>query len=422
MARPRTAPGQLGSVSYEHRSPTTVRARTRIRNGAGELVVIRAVGATEAEARRLLEERARGIWGGFYIEVTPATTVDELAAIWLSSARVQSLQQSSIEIYETTVRTILSPRIGAVPVSTLTVGFLSHFIDALLLERTPAYAKSARKALSLMLHVAVKHGALVSNPIRELERIPNSKRSFMALDLEQVPLVLALMSQWRGSNPDRRGGARPNTRVMIDTALITLGTSSRPGEALGLTRSDVRFTKTGAMQMKIAGTVSQTKKHGTIRKDRAKGGERQHRWITVPDFTAEVLRRLLAEYVPNENELLITSKNGTPHAVTYLSKLYRAFREANEAELRAIGIDEVELLTPKTFRKTAATALEGGADIDLVRRFLGHSVVATTRDHYLPVEDLVPAVTADVLNRSFAGLGDIGALRIGATVNPSPGS
>ncbi|MER7795906.1 site-specific integrase [Microbacterium sp. NPDC096154] len=364
----------------------------------------------EHEARRLVEVRARAIWAGYFIEVTPATTVAQLGQIWLASPSVQRNQQSTIEAYEANVRTILSPRIGAVPVKSLTPGFLNRFIQQLALEKSSSYASKARKTLSQMLNVAVQQGVFEHNPVSTVARIRHEERDFLSLEVDQVPLALALMSQWKGKNPDRRGGVRPNTTLLIDTALITLGSSSRPGEALAIRRSDVRFTARGRLQLRIGGTVSHTTKHGNVRKDSPKKA-RQRRWITVPTFTAAVLRRRLAEYVDNDDELLFATKNGTPYAVNHLELLYRRFREANDVELRAIGIDNVHLFTPKVFRKTAASIVEDDANIDLARRFLGHADERTTRNHYLPPEDTVPEVTAEILARAFADIGDVDDLR-----------
>ena len=409
MARPRKAPGELGAVAIDRRG-AKVRARASVRDGAGHLVPISVTADTEDEARRLIEVRARAIWAGYFIEVTPATTVAQLGQIWLASASVQRNQQSTIEAYAANVRTILDPRIGAVPVKALTPGFLSQFIDQLATTKSSSYASRARKTLSQMLNLAVRQGVFDHNPVRTVDRIRHEERDFLSLDVKQVPLALRLMSQWRGTNPDRRGGVRPNTTLLVDTALIILGSSSRPGEALAIRRSDVQFTATGGVQLRIGGTVSQTAKHGNVRKDSPKKA-RQRRWITVPTFTAAVLRRRLAEYSDNPDDLLFATKNGTPYAVNHLELLYRRFREANEQQLKAIGVEHVHLFTPKVFRKTAAAIVEDDANLDLARRFLGHADERTTRAHYLPPEDTVPEVTAEILSRAFDDIGDVDDLR-----------
>lgn len=410
MARPRKAPGELGRITTDQRGERW-RGRAKVVNGNGEQVLITEYADSRVEVERLVRERAQAIWSGLFVEVTKTTTVDQLAQLWLASPRVKKLQATTQQTYAANIRTIISPRIGAVRVEALTPAFLSHFIDQLQIDVSPAYASTARKMLSLILNVAVKQGIFPSNPVATVERISHEERDYLSLNAEQVPLVLMLMSQWRGKNPDRRGGVRPNYRLLVDTALVMLGSSARPGEVLGVRRSDVKFTPEGRMQMRIGGTVVQTKEHGNHRKNSPKKA-RQRRWITLPAYSADVLKRRMAEYVDNPDGLLFATKNGTPYSVNKLELMYRDFRDHTKDELRALEVEPLELFTPKVFRKTAATALEkGGGDPDIMRRALGHANIRTTRDHYLPPEDVVPEVTADILDVSFPGLASVDDLR-----------
>ncbi|MEL5990122.1 tyrosine-type recombinase/integrase [Microbacterium phosphatis] len=407
MARPRKAPGELGTVTIDKRG-NQFRARAKIRDGRGDLIHISVLGDTPEQARRAAEAKARQIWSRLFVEVTPATTVAQLVQMWLASPRVRSRRPSTQQQYEINARTILLDRIGAVHVKALTPQFVALFIYQLNEERGSAYAARAKRTLGPVLNVAVKQGIIAHNPVRGLDRLEHGEREYLALTAEQVAPVLRLMSEWRGLNPDRRGGVRANWQLLLDSALISLGSSARPGEVLALRREDMRF-KDGRMQLRLAGTVTQTKAAGNSRQDSPKKA-RQKRWITVPEFTAAVVRRRVANYRENPDGLLLSTKNGTPYAVNKLELTYREFRRHAADELRALGIDRLDLFTPKVFRKTAATMVQEGADIDLARRFLGHADERTTKDHYLPPEEVVPERTARILDAALGSQIDIAAL------------
>ncbi|MBW9111305.1 tyrosine-type recombinase/integrase [Microbacterium ureisolvens] len=185
---------------------------------------------------------------------------------------------------------------------------------------------------------------------------------------------------------------------MEDVILLMLGTSIRPGEALALRREDVIFVE-GRMKIKVVGTVSTTKKFGTVRKDTLKR-ERQKRTITVPSFTAEVLRRRLASYVDNPDGLLFPTRRGTPRQTNNINRLLRAFRATYAEELIEVGIVP-EHLTARLLRKAAATTIANAADPKLAQLLLGHADVRTTIAHYIKPNDEVPDVTAEMLDARY---------------------
>jgi len=55
--------------------------------------------------------------------------------------------------YETVLRTLVVPRIGAVPVSTLTRGDIQRLVDEIAVERTTEHARHALTALRVALRV-----------------------------------------------------------------------------------------------------------------------------------------------------------------------------------------------------------------------------------------------------------------------------
>ncbi|GAB2701626.1 hypothetical protein GCM10027071_14390 [Microbacterium marinum] len=139
--------------------------------------------------------------------------------------------------------------------------------------------------------------------------------------------MLHLIRSWRGANPGRRGGPAPDVELLEDLILVMLGTSMRPGEALALRRQDVIVVADGRWKIRVEGTVSTTRKHGTIRKAQPKR-ERQKRAINVPYFTQAVLKRRLATYIDNADDLLFPTREGTLRQTHNLNRLVRDFRNA----------------------------------------------------------------------------------------------
>ena len=72
MARPRIAAGEIGQVQVTQLANGKWRARARMRSDSGELVQLRAEGATEAAARDELLSRAKMLTTHTKVLVTAA--------------------------------------------------------------------------------------------------------------------------------------------------------------------------------------------------------------------------------------------------------------------------------------------------------------------------------------------------------------
>jgi integrase len=112
------------------------------------------------------------------------------------------------------------------------------------------------------------------------------------------------------------------------------------------------------------------------------------RTVSVPSFTAEVLRaRLVSIASEAPDQLIFFSRNGTPLTTNNVRRRLRAV-------LEDAGIYGV---TPHSFRRTVATVLDRAAGADLAAEMLGHTSSQITKQHYIEPEDAVNPVTADIL-------------------------
>lgn len=397
MSRPPKRPGELGNVTPRPYLGKW-RARVVVRDGGGNPHRIDVTASSPEEVRARVRRRAQQIWRGMVVGFDEDSTVAELSEAWLEDVRESDRQQSTVESYESIVRNVIVRQIGAFRLSDLNAGVCDQMLKEVRRSKSPGYARSARRVMSVMLRFAVQHEAIRANFIRDVDPIRSDETHYLDLEFDQIVGMLNLLRVWRGTNPGRIGGGVPDIQLLEDLILIMLGTSLRPGEVLALRRQDVLFAS-DRLKIRVEGTVSTTRKFGTVRKNSPKN-VRQRRTINVPTFAASVLRRRLATYVDNAESLLFPTRVGTVRQTHNVNRLIRAFREEYRAELTQIGV-EVDHLTSRLFRKAAATTVFRGLDAEAARLLLGHAHVETTLTHYIKPDDEVPQVVADVLDARY---------------------
>lgn len=400
VGRPRLKVGQLGAIKFTH-TRTLVTGRAQIRDQNGNKHELNARAESENEVRMLLTRRARAIWDDLPY-IGPDTPLRSLAEAWtrdVESRDVSQLKDSSKAAYATRAKTI-SEQLGDRRLDQLTTPFITRFLEDLS-RKSPSAGAIARKTLSGMFEYAVYMGGMRHNPIRDVRRLPQATPTKIDLNVTDVQTLLDLVAGWRGRNPERRGGARPNNRMLMDLIVLGLATSARPAELLGLRIRDVDLDD-GNYRLFIRGQIVSPRRSKATWSPHLKGSN-QSRRIRIASFAVPTVRRLITEYVKNENELLFCTKHRTPFQPDKYGKLLREFREQNFERLEDAGLSEVAL-TPYAMRKTAATVVASALGVELAARLLGHSDSATTIRHYVDVRRDVPAAATDALGEAFVGL------------------
>lgn len=121
------------------------------------------------------------------------------------------------------------------------------------------------------------------------------------------------------------------------------------------------------------------------------------RTVSVPSFTAEVLRaRLVTIASDAPDHLIFFSRNGTPLTTNNVRRRLRAV-------LEEAGIKRV---TPHSFRRTVATVLDRAGGADLAAEMLGHTSSKITKEHYIEPDEAVNPVTAEILEALAPHRGD----------------
>ena len=394
MARPQLEAGTMGKVNVTLLAGGLYRARANARDDGGYLHQLSVTAGTEADARTALRKRAAAVSSGGVPDLLPSDTLADAIAAWLPQIRTRaksgSLAYSTYESYEVIARLLLVPRFGAVKLGQLTAGRCDRILQQLLADESISKARRARSVLSMVCSYAVRDGAMPSNPVRDVQRMPTSPKKESALTPKQIDGIRELMERW-----DRPHGPRPNYRALIDGMDIMLGTSMRVGECIGLRRRDVDMT-TSPPTVIVSGTIVSNRTEGTYRKDSPKRS-RQRRTIALPSMAAAAVRRRLALAEPLGDALLFPTATGRSLSVSNYERLLRTFIGDECPALVALGVP-VDEYTTHLYRRTAATLVERAAGITVASRLLGHANEQITRTSYVVSAEIVDPVTAQILD------------------------
>lgn len=387
MARPRTPIGTFGAVTCQTASNGVVYARTRYRDEDGTLRKIQASGPNASAAERSLKQKLsrRTARCADTSVITADSSFMKLVELWLDDLDLEGrVAPSTRQRYEWNMRHLVLPAFEHLALREVSVSRVDRFLKA---QAAVSYsrAKLAKVVLSLALGLAVRYEAITRNPVLSASRLRKPPSTTVALTLEQVQVIRAAVLAWRtgagqpGPKPDGQLG--PIIEVM-------LGTSARIGEVLAIRKCDIDVT-CAPPTVHICGTIVSPNGKPTYRQDHPKTST-SRRVVSVPSFTAEVLRQRLAVVADEEPEhLLFFSRNHTPLTTNNVRHRLRAIM--NDA-----GIGGV---TPHAFRRTVATVLDRAAGTELAAEMLGHSSPDITRIHYIEKHTTVNPRTAEILEQ-----------------------
>jgi integrase len=226
-----------------------------------------------------------------------------------------------------------------------------HLIKTVRKNHGPSAAKTTKNVLSLLLGMAVRHGALGANPVREVAKISAGRKArprALTVDDEAARLVkVAAEEQARELDV-------PDLVEFLD------GTGMRVGEALGV-RAEVVDLDAGVLE--VNATVARLTGLGAVLQLRPKT-EAGWRVIALPDRVVELCRRRMAMSWPRaDREITVIGADG----------------ETSRQPAERFG-----WVTSHTFRRTVATRLdEAGLSARAIADHLGHAKPSMTQDTYM---------------------------------------
>lgn len=323
MARPRTPIGTFGDFLFDTMSNGKVRARVRSRDDDGQLRLVQANGDHRKAAERNLKEKLarRGSHSPGFGELTPDSGFVTLVEVWLDDLDLEGkIAPSTRALYERNMRQLVLPAFQHYTLREITVRKVDQFLKALASGKRYSTAKQAKTVLSLAFGLAVRYEAIGKNPVRDTVRLRRPPSTAKALTVQQVDAIRLAVRSWR-----REGGlSGPKPDGQLEQIIeVMLGTSARIGEVLAIRKCDVDTTSSPAT-VRICGTIISPAGKPTYRQDSPKTAK-STRTVSVPTFTAEVLRqRLVVVAEEDPDHLLFFSRNHTALTTNNIRRRLRA--------------------------------------------------------------------------------------------------
>ena len=344
----------------------------------GETVRRSVYGKTQAEVRKKLTEVGSEIDRGDYIKpdkITLAEWFDTWQADYLSNVKPSTKAQ-----YDYQARIHIKPKLGNLPLQSLTTPALQKFYNQCKETLSPKSIKNLHGVLHKCLSQAVVAGYIRNNPAdncvlpriekREMKTVPASKmKDFM----EAV-----------------RGDPFENLY------LVDMFTGMRQGEIIGLTWDNVDFEK----------NIIKIDKQ--FRKDHGLSGSQyafsptktgQKRVLKPADIVFDCLRNERSRQL--QNKLKNSSKFNNENNLVFTNELGGHLTGVSvynhlKIILKRIGLSDIRF---HDLRHSYATiSIQNGDDLKTVSENLGHSTISTTADIYLHVTEEMKKASADRMN------------------------
>ncbi|WP_145998039.1 site-specific integrase [Brevibacterium antiquum] len=385
MARIPIPVGAWGNISISG-TRGNYRATARFRLANGKTVPRFRGGATKEAARNALLEhltelRDQTIGG----EVSGAVTLGSFADDWFTRWRESSdPPASTVRTYRAAVKWIRE-ELGMLRLTECTTGRLEKGVARIGEAHGQTTAKQSRSVLRRIFADAVRLDALTANPALGVSTIKDAPQMVRAMTADEVQALRTAATTWEATPVTSN---KPVRREIADSIDVMLGTGIRTGELLGMRWDDVDLDA-DVPTVSVMGTVTRGADDEGMIYQPAPKSETSKRVLYLPTIAVDALRRQfdVREFRP-ESEGIFASEFGTWRDPSN----YRAhFRE-----VRAMaGLDWV---TPKTIRKTVATAIYSADGLDNASQQLGHSEVGVTAKHYVQRLNIGPAGVVGVLD------------------------
>jgi integrase len=338
--------------------------------------------AAERELITALTERAQ-LHGE---DLSPETRLSALADEWLKELDRLGRSAGTVTLYNRQVTHILKG-IGSLQLRELTVPAIDRFLQALASSSGPETARLSRVVLSGMCRLAVRRGAMSSNPVRDAGPTPRGKSPVQTVGIDAAVVLRAKLREWDDGR-DKRNRLRQTD--LADPVDMMLGTGVRTGELFAIRWDDLDIGATIPTVTIHATVVFATGQGYTLQQ--ATKSDTSNRTLKLPPFVVSMLMRRMQT---RQSEFVFDSADGTLRSPNNFRTQWRAFRVASGYE---------DWVVPKTFRKAVATLLADSTDENTARDQLGHSSIAVTRKHYIQRSATGPDARATL--ELFAGPAD----------------
>lgn len=352
-------------------SPGMWQVSCQYRDTDGVTRPVRRRGETPAKAKKALAEavRDRQQRGGDK-ELTRESPMSDLVDRWLetlepkrrsvTATREGSLADGTVDTYTDIATRFIKPGIGGVRLREMNTQRADGY-----LSQCTVHKRHIRTVLMQVCSLGVRWGLLDYNPVRETETPPRSKSDKRTLSPADVQVLMARTVEWTVRKPGQGGPQRGVD--MVEIVALLMATGERTGEILALLWDEVEHLddKTQPAAVTISGTVDKKGQRQALPKS-----EHGYRRLLLPEFGRQALLAQRERGLPFD--LVFPSRNGTARWTNNINRSWREIRG-----------DDYSWVTPRTFRKTAGTAIEREFGAEAAAAQLGHSSPDITRRHYI---------------------------------------
>jgi hypothetical protein len=316
MPQIRIPRGGHGQIVVKQHPDGRWAARVQVRDIDGRIRSVRATEYTKGAAIRKLERRLGDRVDPTITGITPDTTFQTLCAVWLQHRKDHEklrtkgpLAPQTLATYHAEITHVILPAIGQVQVREADVPFLDRlFADVEHGRKHGNYAarpggrstRQLRVVLGGMLGLAVAHGALPANPIRDAAqpaREPTTEVEFLT-----IAQALHLRRRVRRSSMRLQDRRMPNLDLQEFVDLL-LGTGCREGEGLAIRPMDLTDLDGPTPVLHVCRTLIEPRK-GYVdklhRQDATK--TRDDRRLVLPDAVATMLQQRMHRLPPMSPE------------------------------------------------------------------------------------------------------------------------
>ena len=411
MVQTRIPRGEHGAVVFHKQPDGKWMARVQIRDSDGRIRSVRVVAPTKGAAERRLKARLAERVERNDKAIRAQDTLETLADAWLQHRRDHgkarskgTLAPQTLAAYHSEIRNVILPAVGSVQIREATVPFLDRLLaDVEHGRRRGDYdardggrtTRQLRVVLAGMLGLAVTHGALPANPMRDVA--PSAREQRAEVQHLTVAQAIRLRQRVRRDTmrvPDRRK-PNPDLEEFVD---LLLGTGCREGEGLAIRPVDLIDLDSDRPLLRVCGTVIEPRSTYVERLHRQDTTKtRDDRTLILPGAVATMLRARIERDQPEDTAPVFASRTGNwlspANMRTRLRQaVARAIEGGNEDDLALAGT------TLHTLRRTVGTLVAHEVSLDAAREQLGHRDPSVTYQHYVGKRLIAPDVRA-VLDR-----------------------
>ena len=304
---------------------------------------------------------------GLHVPDSQSVTVAEAGRLWLQGCEAAGLERSTLDYYRQHLERHITPLIGAVKLSRLTVPMVRAFEDRLAADRSPVMVRKARISLGALLTDAQDRGLVRQNVVhaRGRRRGKDARVAARQNGKLKVGVDIPSLDEIRAIIAAASDGQRPLLLTAIFTGL-------RISELRGLRWNDIDL-KRGELHVR-----QRADRYNTIGKPKSAAGERT---VPLPPMLVNTLRKWKLACPNSEMGLVFPAADGSVESYVNIT------RHALNPTLVAAGI--AAKYGWHSLRHFYASwcinrKVDGGLELPpkMVQQRMGHASIALTMDVY----------------------------------------